>query len=114
MKQKTRFILSITTGFILVASLSFASSKKLLLNGVNHQVIISNFEFKPSKLNVKVGDTVTWINNDIVPHNIAINMKQKALSPEIGSDQVFVYKVDKSLTYICGLHPSMKGKLIVK
>jgi plastocyanin len=53
------------------------------------------------------------VNKDIVPHNIAIDTKQKALSSDLQSGDTFVYKVNKSLTYICGFHPSMKGKLIL-
>lgn len=94
-------------------AMSFANSTESISSAVNHQVVISGFEFIPKKLEVSMGDTVTWINKDIVPHNIAINTKQKALSPEIASGQQFVYKVNKSFSYICGLHPSMKGQLII-
>jgi plastocyanin len=79
-----------------------------------HRIIISGFEFVPKELTVSVGDKITWINNDIVPHNIAANTKQKSLSADFSSGETFSLIVKGSLSYICGLHPSMQGKLIVK
>src|SRR5687768_16670336 len=33
-----------------------------------HVVEIRGFEFEPAILQVSAGDTVTWINRDLVPH----------------------------------------------
>ena len=108
-----RVDLSILVGLMFALAVSFTSSAEPLSMPKQHQVIISAFEFVPSELKVLSGDTVTWVNKDIVPHNIAINTIQKALSPELATGDKFVYKVSTSLSYICGFHPSMKGKLIV-
>ena len=37
---------------------------------------IDNFTFNPQKLTVKAGTTVTWTNNDDIPHAIAAANKQ--------------------------------------
>jgi plastocyanin len=108
-----RSIISIILGAILAVVVSIATSTEPESTAINHQIVISGFQFEPNELKVSVGDTVTWVNKDIVPHNIAIDTKQKALSPDLQSGDTFVYKVNKSLTYICGFHPSMKGKLIL-
>ncbi len=102
-------------GLLLTLVFGFASSKTLeqALIPTHHQVIISGFEFVPKKLNVSTGDKISWINKDIVPHNIAVNSTLKVLSPEIASGETFSIIVKDSLSYICGLHPSMQGKLIV-
>ncbi len=36
----------------------------------DHNIIIENYEFHPQDLTVEVGTTVTWINMDIVGHNV--------------------------------------------
>jgi len=108
-----RIILSTIIGAMLALIISFACSSETMIKPKQHQIVISGFEFVPNQLKVSQGDTVTWVNKDIVPHNIAIDTKQKSLSPEIASGEKFVYKVSKSLSYICGLHPSMRGKLIL-
>ncbi|MFK5947638.1 MAG: plastocyanin/azurin family copper-binding protein [Methylococcales bacterium] len=77
-----------------------------------HQVEISSFTFKPQLLKVNIGDSITWTNNDIVPHNIIDGENQKILSPEIPSGATFTYIVKKPMSYQCGLHPSMKGSIV--
>ncbi len=80
---------------------------------VHHEVIISGFEFVPDKLELSLGDTVTWVNKDIVPHNIAIEHAQYALSPDLARGEKFTLVVQTSLAYLCALHPSMKGKITI-
>ena len=35
---------------------------------IEHVVEITGFAFVPDNLQVKAGDTITWVNRDIVPH----------------------------------------------
>src|SRR4051812_21553132 len=75
---------------------------------------IDNFTFSPQSLTVRVGETVTWTNQDDIPHSIlceALNLKSKALD----TDQSFSHRFDQARTfpYVCGIHPHMKGTIIV-
>jgi len=79
-----------------------------------HKVDISGFEFVPEELKVSSGDIVVWTNHDIVPHRVDTNGIKKIMSPEIAAGGTFRLVVKGSMTYKCGLHPSMKGKLISK
>lgn len=78
----------------------------------HHTIEITNFKFKPNRLEVSVGDTVTWINNDIVPHNIALNNGKELLSPILNKGEEFTFKPEVPMTYICGLHPGMQGAIM--
>lgn len=80
---------------------------------VHHIIEISGFKFKPNRLEVAVGDMITWINKDIVTHNIAINDGAKVLSPTLHKGEQFTLQAKSTLPYICGLHPGMKGDIIV-
>ncbi len=111
--MNVRKLFTVIASGMLAITVSFVSFTEPLPKNTNHQIVISGFEFVPSELTVSVGDTVTWVNKDIVPHNIAINTKQKPLSFNLASGEEFTHKVSVSLDYICGLHPSMKGKLII-
>lgn len=77
----------------------------------HHQVVISGFEFVPKDLKVSVGDKITWVNKDVVPHNIIVSGTKKAVSPDLASGEEFTFVVTDSLSYECGFHPSMTGKL---
>lgn len=78
-----------------------------------HQVEISGFAFIPKQLRVNVGDTITWTNKDIVPHDIIDSTDQKTISPDLATGEAFTFVVKNSMLYECGLHPSMKGKISI-
>ena len=76
-------------------------------------VTIKNFSFSPDILTVKTGTAVVWINEDSATHTI----KSDAFnSGDLSNGQKFEFKFEKtgSFDYSCGIHPSMKGKVIVE
>jgi amicyanin len=80
------------------------------------QVKIDNFSFAPATLTVTAGATVTWVNQDDVPHNIVSSEGKTLKSPVLDTDQKFSYTFDQPGTYayFCGIHPRMTGKVIVQ
>ena len=73
---------------------------------------ISDFKFAPTALTVKSGDTVTFENHDSTVHTVVgPGFRSKALD----TNDKFSFKFDKpgEYTYFCGLHPYMKGKVVV-
>jgi amicyanin len=81
-----------------------------------YQVKIDNFSFGPPTLTVPAGTTVTWVNQDDVPHNIVSSEGKTLKSPVLDTDQKFSYTfaVAGTYPYYCGLHPKMTGKVIVQ
>ena len=79
------------------------------------QVGIDNFRFAPNPLNVAKGTEVTWTNHDDIPHSIVLNALG-VHSKTLDTDGTFTYKFDKAGTffYVCGLHPFMQSKVVVK
>lgn len=77
-------------------------------------VDISDFAFVPDTITIKRGGTVTWIQKDSVPHTVAIEGIPE--SPSLNQGDTWSYTLDKtgSYKYICSIHPSMEGKIIVK
>jgi len=80
------------------------------------QVKIDNFSFQPASLTVSAGSTVTWVNQDDVPHNIVSSEGATLKSPVLDTDQKFSYTFEQPGTYayFCGMHPRMTGKIIVQ
>ncbi|MFA5843943.1 MAG: cupredoxin family copper-binding protein [Coriobacteriia bacterium] len=76
-------------------------------------VSIKGFAFEPASLKVAKGSTVVWTNNDSVDHTI---IGEGFNSGQIAPSSTFRYKFDKAGTYdySCGIHPSMKGQVIVE
>jgi plastocyanin len=78
-------------------------------------VTIDGFEFRPATATVKAGDTVIWRNTDPVPHTAtAKDAGLDSGSINAGGTYRFVAKRKGRFDYICTLHPTMKGTLIVE
>ncbi|MGH7241776.1 MAG: cupredoxin domain-containing protein [Candidatus Saccharimonadales bacterium] len=79
-------------------------------------VTIKDMAFSPANIGVKVGDTVTWTNNDSVAHTVTETDGQTGpKSEDIEPGKSFVYTFDKAGTYKydCSIHPSMTGSVTV-
>jgi|SRR5215472_4373782 len=78
----------------------------------NHYVVIKGFKFEPEKLELEVGDTVTWTNEDIVPHIVTTD-KFESKSMDQGESWSFKAKHKGDFPYFCRFHPTMKAELVV-
>jgi plastocyanin len=76
---------------------------------------IENFTFNPAELTIKPGTTVTWKNADDIPHSV-VEDGTKFRSKPLDTGETFSMKFTDAgeIGYFCGLHPHMKGKIIVK
>jgi len=77
-------------------------------------VHIANFTFGPALLKVRVGQTVTWTNDDDIPHTVTANdhsFKSKVL--DTGEHFSFTFAKAGLFPYFCSLHPHMTGKVMV-
>jgi plastocyanin len=78
-------------------------------------VLIASFAFSPSSLTVKVGDTVTWTNNDSASHTVvADDGSFKSADLGQGASYQFTFKTAGTYTYKCSIHPSMTGTIVVQ
>jgi len=77
-------------------------------------VTIKNMAFNPSTLNVKVGTTVTWINNDTVTHHV-VSDSGLFDSGDLSNGMSYNYTFNQtgSYPYHCSIHPSMTGTIVV-
>ena len=78
------------------------------------EVKIDNFSFGPD-LTIAAGTTVTWTNQDDVPHVVASDTKIFK-SQALDTDDHFSYTFTKPGTYLyyCMVHPRMTAKVVVK
>lgn len=78
-------------------------------------VHIDNFTFNPVEITIKPGTTVTWENGDDIPHSVVEdNAKFRSKALDSGDKFSMTFKDAGEISYFCGLHPHMKGKIIVK
>jgi plastocyanin len=80
-----------------------------------HTVTMEGFAFKPQVLEVKPGDTVEWVNRDILPHTATATgnaFDSKTIQP--GGKWSWTARAAGQYAYECALHPNMKAVVQVK
>jgi len=78
-------------------------------------VEIDQFAFIPQRITVKAGTTVTWINEDDVPHTVASSSKLfKSKALDTGDKFSFTFTTPGTYAYICSVHPYMTGAVVVE
>ena len=97
---------------LLVAAATFAARSA---PATDAEVDIDQFTFLPQRITVKAGTTVTWINEDDVPHTVASSgkaFKSKAL--DTADKFSFTFTTPGTYDYFCSLHPHMTGAVVVE
>jgi plastocyanin len=76
---------------------------------------MKNIQFSPKDVTVKVGQTVKWVNQDTVQHDVKANSGATFKSDLFGNGKSYEWKADKAGTvkYVCTVHPGMDGTLTV-
>jgi plastocyanin len=87
---------------------------RLAIAGNESVVKIDNFSFAPDPITVATGTTLVWRNGDDLPHSV-VSADKAFRSNALDTDEQFSFVFSKpgEFVYFCGLHPFMKGKVIV-
>lgn len=80
------------------------------------QVDIKDLAFTPAQITAPVGGTVTWTNDDTVPHTATAKdravLQSGTLEPGATFSQTF--STPGTFDYFCEFHANMKGEIIVQ
>jgi plastocyanin len=107
--QSWHFRLTILVGIVAVAGCSESKHSPK-----SYTIVIEQMKFKPAVLTVEPGDSVTWVNKDLVTHNIVEQPDSSWRSPVLASGARWTMEAQKSSNYYCSIHVVMKGKIEVK
>lgn len=79
----------------------------------HHQVELRDVAMQPGRLEVAVGDTVTWTNRDIIPHTVTTDGGAwDSGSIEGGKAWSHVVTRADSAGYTCRFHAGMVAQLV--
>lgn len=80
------------------------------------EVKIDNFSFGPATITIPAGTTITWTNNDDVPHVVTSDDNKLFKSKALDTDDHFTFTFTKPGTYnyYCAIHPKMTAKIVVQ
>jgi plastocyanin len=71
------------------------------------------FAFNPNPININVGDTVRWTNNDPVDHTTTSTGNWNSGSLTSGASFSEVFESPGTFNYFCSIHPSMTATVVV-
>jgi amicyanin len=83
------------------------------VTGVTH-MNMQNFAYQMANIQVRVGTTVTWTNQDSVPHSITFKngMKDSGLLSQ-GQSFSYMFNTPGTYQYYCTVHPYMVATVTV-
>lgn len=120
----TALALSTTLGGFVTSVSAQGGSNVSIVSGAS---TMADKAYSPNPINVKVGDTVTWTNDDSQPHTVTSGKdssdpdKGKVFdsspnfNPMLSPKQTFQHKFTTAgeVPYFCQIHPTMVGKVVV-
>ncbi|HEX3116829.1 MAG TPA: cupredoxin domain-containing protein [Bradyrhizobium sp.] len=100
-----RWILPIAAALTLGASVS--------AHAATVQITMDKLVFSPAEASAKAGDTIEWINNDILAHTATARNGDWDVTIPPKKTVTSVVKKAGTVDYYCRFHPNMKGVLNV-
>jgi plastocyanin len=77
------------------------------------KVTMVSLTFQPAQLAVRKGTEVVFENDDVAPHTVTAATGGAFDSGTLNSRKVFKLVVNDTIEYVCLIHPSMKGKIVL-
>jgi plastocyanin len=81
-----------------------------------YEVVIANFAYSPAELTIKVGESVTFTNQDSAPHTATARERDVLQTGRLdqGESITITFDTPGTYEYFCEFHPNMSGTIIVE
>ena len=97
--------LLLTTALALVAMTAPAGAATIT-------IVMQNLVITPAEVSAKVGDTIEWVNKDVVAHTATAPGDFDVMLAPNKSGTLVLQKAG-TIPYTCRFHPNMKATLVV-
>jgi plastocyanin len=77
------------------------------------QITMTNLVVAPSEVSAKVGDTIEWVNNDVLAHTATARNGDFDVMMPPKKTVTSVLKKAGTIEYYCRFHPNMKAVLTI-
>ena len=84
-------------------------------SGDSVAVKIKDIKFDPKTVTVKVGQTITWTNEDGIEHNVTAEDGADFKSDNLSKGDTFEFTAEQAGTikYVCTIHAGQDGEITV-
>jgi len=86
-------------------------------SAATHQITIKSYAYGSGSMTITQGDTVTWTNQDSVPHDVVVTSGPvKFRSPMLtkGKSWSYTFTQAGAYSYTCSVHPDMHATISAK
>lgn len=97
----------ITPAIVLLAGLAVPAHAATI------QIVIDKLVYAPAEVSAKVGDTVEWVNKDVLAHTATAKNGDWNVMISPNKTATLLLKKAGSVDYYCKFHPNMTAKLNV-
>ena len=101
-----KFLALVVLALILGASISARAA--------TIQISVENLDFSPANATAKVGDTIEWVNKDMLAHTATAQNGDWDVMLAPKKSGTVVLKKAGTVDYYCRFHPNMKATLTVR
>jgi plastocyanin len=77
------------------------------------QVVMDKLIYIPVETSAKVGDTIEWVNKDILVHTATATNGDWNVTIAPKKTERLILRKAGTIEYFCRFHPNMKGRIAV-
>jgi plastocyanin len=96
-----------------IVAVWLSSGMSVSAQAANIQITMENLGFSPAEVSAKVGDTIEWINKDILAHTATARNGDWDVTLPPKKTVTLILKKAGNIEYYCRYHPNMKATLTV-
>lgn len=80
--------------------------------GRTHTIVMQNMKFGVVPTDLRKGDTILWVNHDIVPHTATAKNRSFDVTIQPRQSARTIVNQAGTIPFYCRYHPAMRGTLV--
>jgi len=98
-------------GWLRLTIVALAFAMAVPAHAATVQIVMENMVISPAEVSVKVGDTIEWVNKDVLAHTATAKNGDFDVMMPPKQTAIYVLKKAGAVDYYCRFHPNMKATL---
>jgi plastocyanin len=104
--MRPRCFIAVTAASMLALTIARAEAATIT-------IVMEKLEITPAEVSAKVGDTIEWVNKDVLAHTATARNGDFDVMLPPNKTGSFTLKTAGTVPYYCRFHPNMKATLEV-
>ena len=101
------------SGIVMLGCFPVAAGATAATRPSTHTIVIDKMRFGTVPTNIRAGDTIAWINHDVVAHTATARDGSFDIDLPAGRTARMAAPSAGRTDFYCRYHPTMRGSLVV-